>query len=147
MTSARPRAARSTRTPRIYALAEIAWSPVERKSWREFSEVRLPAHLARIDASGEPYRLPAPLGIEDGTSEGESFSFVIRPPFPGCKVRYTLNGAVPQDFDREMPEKFDIAVPRGEQRTLRCVTIAPSGRRSTVTTLVLTNRMQTNNPE
>ena len=36
--------------------------------------------LARIDASGEPYRLPAPLGIEDGTSEGESFSFVIRPP-------------------------------------------------------------------
>ena len=133
--------------PRIYALAKIAWSPVERKSWREFSEVRLPAHLARIDASGEPYRLPAPLGIEDGTSEGESFSFVIRPPFPGCKVRYTLNGAVPQDFDREMPEKFDIAVPRGEQRTLRCVTIAPSGRRSTVTTLVLTNRMQTNNPE
>mgnify|MGYP002549451279 FL=1 len=133
--------------PRIYALAEIAWSPVERKSWREFSEGRLPAHLARIDASGEPYRLPAPLGIEDGTSEGESFSFVIRPPFPGCKVRYTLNGAVPQDFDREMPEKFDIAVPRGEQRTLRCVTIAPSGRRSTVTTLVLTNRMQTNNPE
>ena len=133
--------------PRIYALAEIAWSPVERKSWREFSEVRLLAHLARIDASGEPYRLPAPLGIEDGTSEGESFSFVIRPPFPGCKVRYTLNGAVPQDFDREMPEKFDIAVPRGEQRTLRCVTIAPSGRRSTVTTLVLTNRMQTNNPE
>ena len=133
--------------PRIYALAEIAWSPVERKSWREFSEVRLPAHLARIDASGEPYRLPAPLGIEDGTSEGESFSFVIRPPFPGCKVRYTLNGAVPQDFDREMPEKFDIAVPRGEQRTLRCVTIAPSGRRSTVTTLVLTNRMQTNHPE
>ena len=133
--------------PRIYALAEIAWSPVERKSWREFSEVPLPAHLARIDASGEPYRLPAPLGIEDGTSEGESFSFVIRPPFPGCKVRYTLNGAVPQDFDREMPEKFDIAVPRGEQRTLRCVTIAPSGRRSTVTTLVLTNRMQTNNPE
>ena len=133
--------------PRIYALAEIAWSPAERKSWREFSEVRLPAHLARIDASGEPYRLPAPLGIEDGTSEGESFSFVIRPPFPGCKVRYTLNGAVPQDFDREMPEKFDIAVPRGEQRTLRCVTIAPSGRRSTVTTLVLTNRMQTNNPE
>ena len=133
--------------PRIYALSEIAWSPVERKSWEEFSEVRLPAHLARIDATGEPYRLPAPLGIENGTSEGESFSFAIRPPFPGCKVCYTLNGAVPQDFDREMPETFGIAVPRGEQRTLRCVTIAPSGRRSTVTTVVLTNQIQTNNPE
>ena len=133
--------------PRIYALAEIAWSPVERKSWEEFAEVRLPAHLARIDATGEPYRLPAPLGIENGTSEGESFSFAIRPPFPGCKVCYTLNGAVPQDFDREMPETFDIVVPRGEQRTLRCVTIAPSGRRSTVTTVVLTNQIQTNNPE
>nr|WP_195461607.1 beta-N-acetylhexosaminidase [Alistipes sp. D31t1_170403_E11] len=133
--------------PRIYALSEIAWSPVERKSWEEFSEVRLPAHLARIDATGEPYRLPAPLGIENGTSKGESFSFAIRPPFPGCKVCYTLNGAVPQDFDREMPETFDIVVPRGEQRTLRCVTIAPSGRRSTVTTVMLTNQIQTNNPE
>ena len=46
-----------------------------------------------------------------------------------------------------MPETFDIVVPRGEQRTLRCVTIAPSGRRSTVTTVVLTNQIQTNNPE
>ena len=46
-----------------------------------------------------------------------------------------------------MPETFGIAVPRGEQRTLRCVTIAPSGRRSTVTTVVLTNQIQTNNPE
>ncbi len=92
--------------PRIYALAEIAWSPVERKSWQGILRGAPSGPLARIDASGEPYRLPAPLGIEDGTSEGESFSFVIRPPFPGCKVRYTLNGAVPQDFDREMPEKF-----------------------------------------
>ena len=60
---------------------------------------------ARIDASGEPYRLPAPLGIEDGTSEGEKF--LPSSSDPRCpavqSVRYTLNGAVPQDFDREMP--------------------------------------------
>lgn len=125
--------------PRIYALAEIAWTPVARKSWEDFSEKRLPVFLERLDASGTVYRLPAPLGIREGTLEGESFTFEIRPPFAGCKVYYTLNGAVPHDFDREMPKTFQITVPRDEQRILRCVSIAPSGRRSSVTTVTLTN--------
>lgn len=125
--------------PRIYALCEIAWSPVARKSWQEFSEDRLPAYLARLDAEGAAYQVPTPRGVREEVLEGGRFAFTIRPPFPGCRVYYTLNGATPYDFDREMPDKFEIIVPEGERRVLKCVTITPSGRRSMVVTTRLSN--------
>ncbi|WP_298030412.1 beta-N-acetylhexosaminidase [uncultured Alistipes sp.] len=125
--------------PRIYALAEIAWTPEARKSWQEFSEERLPAFLARLDAEGTPYRVPAPRGMREESLEGGRFTFTIRPPFPGCRVFYTLNGATPYDFDREMPDEFRLVVPEGEQRVLKCVAVTPSGRRSIVVTTRLSN--------
>ena len=118
--------------PRIYALSEIAWSPVARKSWEEFSRQRLPAYLARLDAEGAAYQVPQPHGIREETLEGERFAFTIRPPFPGCRVYYTLNGATPYDFDREVPDELEVIVPEGEQRVLKCVTVTPAGRRSMV---------------
>ena len=104
--------------PRIYALSEIAWSPVARKSWEEFSRQRLPAYLARLDAEGAAYQVPQPHGIREETLEGGCFRFTIRPPFPGCRVYYTLNGATPYDFDREVPGELEVIVPRGEQRLI-----------------------------
>ena len=118
--------------PRIYALSEIAWSPVARKSWEEFSRQRLPAYLARLDAEGAAYQVPQPHGIREETLEGGCFRFTIRPPFPGCRVYYTLNGATPYDFDREVPDYLEVVVPPGEQRVLKCVAVTPAGRRSMV---------------
>ena len=123
--------------PRIYALSEIAWSPVTRKSWEEFSRQRLPAYLARLDAEGAAYQVPQPHGIREETLEGGCFRFTIRPPFPGCRVYYTLNGATPYDFDREVPDYLEVVVPPGEQRVLKCVAVTPAGRRS----MVVTTRM------
>ena len=123
--------------PRIYALSEIAWSPVARKSWEEFSRQRLPAYLARLDAEGAAYQVPQPHGIREETLEGGCFRFTIRPPFPGCRVYYTLNGSTPYDFDREVPGELEVIVPRGEQRVLKCVAVTPAGRRS----MVVTTRM------
>ena len=125
--------------PRIYALSEIAWSPVARKSWEEFSRQRLPAYLARLDAEGAAYQVPQPHGIREETLEGGCFRFTIRPPFPGCRVYYTLNGATPYDFDREVPGELEVIVPRGEQRVLKCVAVTPAGRRSMVVTTRLGN--------
>ena len=125
--------------PRIYALSEIAWSPVTRKSWEEFSRQRLPAYLARLDAEGAAYQVPQPHGIREETLEGGCFRFTIRPPFPGCRVYYTLNGATPYDFDREVPDYLEVVVPPGEQRVLKCVAVTPAGRRSMVITTRLGN--------
>lgn len=125
--------------PRIYALSEIAWSPVTRKSWEEFSRQRLPAYLARLDAEGAAYQVPQPYGIREEALEGGCFRFTIRPPFPGCRVYYTLNGATPYDFDREVPGELEVIVPQGEQRVLKCVAVTPAGRRSMVVTTRLGN--------
>ena len=69
--------------PRIYALSEIAWSPVARKSWEEFSRQRLPAYLARLDAEGAAYQVPQPHGIREETLEGGMFPLHDPPAFPG----------------------------------------------------------------
>lgn len=41
--------------PRLCALAEVAWSPAEKREWRGFRE-RLEAHLERLDARDVHYR-------------------------------------------------------------------------------------------
>ena len=43
--------------PRLLALAEVVWSPRERRSWPDFVR-RLPAQLRRLDSLGVNYRMP-----------------------------------------------------------------------------------------
>ncbi len=43
--------------PRALALAEVAWSPRERKDWTSFT-ARLPAALSGLDRAGVRYRMP-----------------------------------------------------------------------------------------
>lgn len=45
--------------PRVAALAEVVWSPAARKDFAQF-QLRLPAHLARLDALDVNYRRPDP---------------------------------------------------------------------------------------
>jgi hexosaminidase len=44
--------------PRLLAFSEVLWSPKEARSWPGFV-ARLPAQLARLDAMGVRYRVPA----------------------------------------------------------------------------------------
>ncbi len=41
--------------PRVCALSEVVWSPLESKSYSDFAE-RLAIHLRRLDALGVNYR-------------------------------------------------------------------------------------------
>lgn len=79
--------------PRIYALSEIAWSPVARKSWEEFSRQRLPAYLARLDAEGAAYQVPQPHGIREETLEGGCFRLHDPPAFPRAAGSITRSTA------------------------------------------------------
>ena len=45
--------------PRLAALAEVLWTPVERKDYADFN-ARLPDHLARLDVLDVNYRRPGP---------------------------------------------------------------------------------------
>lgn len=125
--------------PRVYALSEIAWTPLANKNWTDFSENRVPEHLAIRDRQGKRYNVPEPIGLKEGTVTGEKFLFSLKEPVKGAKIYYTIDGFTPHDFDNEYQSPFNVWVPKGEERKLKAVTISPSGKRSTVVTTVLKN--------
>ncbi len=51
--------------PRALALSEVAWSPLANKNFKDFSETRLPSHLAFFDKNNYDYRVPEAIGAMD----------------------------------------------------------------------------------
>lgn len=51
--------------PRVLALSEVAWSQLANKNFKDFSEVRLPVHLAFLDKNNYDYRVPEAIGAQD----------------------------------------------------------------------------------
>jgi hexosaminidase len=47
--------------PRLTALAEAVWTPLDRKSWPDY-RARLDAHLRRLNALDVNYRMPEAVG-------------------------------------------------------------------------------------
>ena len=126
--------------PRIYGLAEIAWTKLENKNWDSFSTIRVPQHLAIYDKTGVMYRVPEVIGVENKTYTGREFEFTLLPSVNGAKVYYSLSGYSPTEMDNLYTKTFKIVVPAGEERQLKCVVITPSGKRSITTTAVLSNK-------
>lgn len=126
--------------PRMLAVAEIGWTPLENKNWQKFSEIKLAAHLADIDKSGFMYRVPEPIGSEEKTIFGNHFTFEFKAPVEGSKIYYTTNGRIPYQTDNLYSKPFKVIVPKGEERILKTVTVTPSGKRSVVVTTKLVNK-------
>ncbi|MFD1630913.1 beta-N-acetylhexosaminidase [Pseudopedobacter beijingensis] len=125
--------------PRIFALSEIAWTPLENKNWEEFSENRVATHLGNLDKKGAVYRVPEPIGAKDTTLLGENFELKYKIPVKGAAIYYTINGRIPYDFDSKYRDVIRVHVPKGEERILKSVVITSSGRRSVVMTTILKN--------
>lgn len=75
--------------PKVAALAELAWTPANRRNWTNFSERLGQMHLPRLDAYGVKYRLSLP-GINIQTSKLQA-----NIQFPGLALHYTMDGSVP----------------------------------------------------
>jgi hexosaminidase len=125
--------------PRMFAVSEIAWSQVDRKDLKNFSEERLPVHLARLDKAGTNYWVPTPLGLSDKTMNGEDFAIDLKAPLPGAKIYYTLDLSRPSENATLYSGVIKVNVPKGQKRVLKTIVIAPSGKRSVVTDTILNN--------
>ena len=129
--------------PRIYALAEIAWTPLERKDLKNFSEERLPVHLARLDKTSTSYGVPTPLGQTDGIIDGERFTLDLKVPLHGAQMYYTLDGTRPSEYATLYVTPIKINLAKGEKRVLKTIVITPSGKRSVVTETIFNNGSST----
>ncbi|WP_406827150.1 beta-N-acetylhexosaminidase [Pedobacter sp. KACC 23697] len=134
-----PEKAENHAYPRILALSEIAWSPVERKDLKNFSEERLPVHLARLDKINVNYWVPTPIGLSDKNLTGGEFTIDLKVPVKGGKIYYSIDLSRPSENAFLYTGPVKITVPKGEKRVLKTIVIAPSGRRSVTTETVLNN--------
>jgi len=134
-----PEKAENHAFPRILALSEIAWSPVERKDLKNFSEQRLPVHLGRLDKMGINFWVPTPIGQSDKPLTGGDFTIDLKVPVAGAKIYYSIDLSRPSENAFLYTSPIKITVPQGEKRVLKTIVIAPSGRRSVVTETVLNN--------
>lgn len=128
--------------PRMFALAEIAWSPVARKDIKNFSEERIPVHLSKLDKTGTNYWVPCPLGQSTDPLVGENYSIELKAPVKGAKIYYTLDLSRPSENAILYNGPIKVKVPQGEKRTLKTIVITPGGRRSVVTETVMNNGNQ-----
>lgn len=127
--------------PRIMALSEIAWTVLPNKSYTNFTESRLPVHLAIIDKTKTMYRVPAPIGTKDTTiNVTKSYKFNWKPSVQGSTIYYTIDGKTPTELSKIYNGDLEVNVPAGEKRQVKSIVITPSKKRSVITTTWLVNR-------
>ncbi len=125
--------------PRLLSLAEIAWTKTANKDFKNFSEERVPLHLANLDKTSTNYWVPTAIGMPNKVQTGENFTIELKAPILGAKIFYTLDGYRPSENATEYNLPIKVIVPQGQKKTLKTIVIAPSGRRSVLAETVLNN--------
>jgi hexosaminidase len=125
--------------PRMLALAEVAWTPLANKNYKDFSEVRVPQHLTRLDVEGYNYRVPVPTGAGDTTIAGDKFNINLTPSVEGAKIFYSLDGYPPNETTLQYTAPLLFNIPAGKHIDFQCIEITPSGKRSIVTDMRMDN--------
>ncbi|MGI4728401.1 MAG: family 20 glycosylhydrolase [Janthinobacterium lividum] len=118
--------------PRLLALAEIAWTPLARKNYTDFAEVRLPRHLNRLDAAGINYRVPEPFNIHDTLTRSPTITYVLKPSVADARIFYTLDGNVPTENSLLYTNPIQISLEKNQLKTLQTVEITTCGNRSII---------------
>lgn len=126
--------------PRLFALSEIAWSQLQNKNFADFSQTRLPAHLAWLDKNNFNYRVPQAIGTQDTIIFGSQLRVDLKPSVKGAKIYYTIDGYTPRETDLEYSVPVTYNVPPDQYRELQTMVITPTGKRSVVTKTVVYNR-------
>ncbi len=126
--------------PRIMALAEVAWTPLEKKNFKNFTNYRVPIHLANFDKIKTNYRVPPTIGAKDTTIYvSNNYKFNFSPSVVGANVYYTIDGYDPDETTTLYANELTVNVPLKQQRVVKTRVISPSGKRSVVTKTVLIN--------
>ena len=89
--------------PKLAALAEVAWTPKSRRSWRNFSKRMGKLHLARLDQYGVLYRISPP-GVRM-----VSYQLHANDEFTGLPLHYTLDGSEPTSSSKVYSKPFKIS--------------------------------------
>ena len=126
--------------PRLLALAEVAWTPLANKNFTDFSETRIPRHLAWFDKNNFNYRVPVAIGAKDTSYNAAQLTVNLKAPVEGATIYYTIDGYTPSETDLVYTKPFTLNIPAENYRELKTIVISPTGKRSLVTSTTVYNR-------
>jgi len=127
--------------PRLFALAEVAWSPLANKNYSDFANTRLPSHLARLEQTDLDYRVPTAIGTRDTIIFAPQLNVDLKPSVTGAKVFYTIDGYDPRETDIPFTQPMTYTVPPDQYRDLKTIVITSSGKRSIITHETVYNKI------
>ncbi len=131
--------------PRMLALSEVLWSRQETRNFADFQK-RLNAVLPRLDKQNVNYRIPEPVGLVNaifpiGNKGLETIHLVgLRPPIPGSKILYTLDGSVPNELSKPWDGPLKLTLKPEDIKELKTIVVLPSGRKSAVYSAIFLRR-------
>ena len=118
--------------PRLLALSEAVWSPLESKDFGDFRR-RLPYQFGRLDKQDVRYRIPEPKGLKDFYTATDDHAVVeLSTVIPGSQIYYTLDGSPPTDESSLYQLPFRVPLQADQKAILNLIVVTPAGRRSVV---------------
>ncbi len=118
--------------PRLLALSEVVWSPLEGRAYDDFRR-RLPYHFGRLDKQDVRYRIPEPTGLKDFYTATDDHAVVeLSPLIPGSQIYYTLDGSTPTDESSRYHLPFQVPLQADRKTVLNLIVVTAAGRRSIV---------------
>lgn len=118
--------------PRALALAEVAWSPRDRRDWASF-RARIPAELAALDQAGVRYRIPEVGGLDgDGLALDSLVAIRLSSELPHAAIHYTTDGSEPTVDSPRYAGAFTLDV--NQPARVQARVVLPSGRAGPVRT-------------
>jgi hexosaminidase len=120
--------------PRALALAEIAWTQLDKKDYKDF-ERRMNNAYVRLDGVGVKYHIPQP-EQPNGSCNFVAFVDEVTIPFKTSRpidVVYTIDGTEPTPASAKYTEPLKFT----ESATLKIASVLPSGKMSPIRTITV----------
>ena len=117
--------------PRMLAMAEVAWSPLETKNYNSFLQ-RIPKQLECLDKEHIHYRIPEPQGLQSDTTSQDEVIVKLQSYVPGTKIYYTLDIKDPTTHSSLYKEPIRINLKTKPTARLNIIQVTPSANTSLV---------------
>ncbi|WP_035653147.1 family 20 glycosylhydrolase [Flavobacterium sp. ASV13] len=125
--------------PRLFALAEIAWTQPENKNYNHFILNQMPYHLEKLEQQKRLYKVPTPFGSNETAVIASKYTLDLKPTIKNGQIFYTIDGYNPDETAELYTKPVAINIPKGEYRIIKTVQISPSGRRSSISKILVRN--------
>ncbi|TDO98469.1 family 20 glycosylhydrolase [Flavobacterium sp. 245] len=125
--------------PRLFALAEIAWTQPQNKNYNHFILNQMPYHLEKLEQQKRLYKVPTPFGSNETAIIASKYILDLKPTIKRGQIFYTIDGYNPDETAEPYTKPTTINIPKGEYRIIKTVQINPSGRRSSISKILVRN--------